>query len=47
MRRRYSLGHLILAVVVALSLKSLMIVVDAQATDCLLCLIGMETGKFT
>ena len=31
MRRRYSLGHLILAVVVALSLTSLMVVVDAQA----------------
>ena len=30
MRRRYSLGHLILGVVVALSLTPLMIVVDAQ-----------------
>ena len=30
MQRRYSLGHLILVVVVALSLKSLMVAVDAQ-----------------
>ena len=30
MRRRYSLGHLILAVVVALSLTPLMVAVDAQ-----------------